>query len=181
LQTGVIDKIFKTKGYFFINGDDGNRYFCPEECIPREYRKYLWKGNKIKFEPSYNDARGLRTDVAEPDKIPSLNRAGSLPVKFKDKYIPFTKKDAEKFYGDNPVKLTGEIIEIHGGIKEKSYLLIKTNADRLFYGRITQIVDYMSVRKHIKEGIKVTFSPEYADNQDNYKFDFAKMIVIGSC
>lgn len=71
--------------YCFIDGDDGNTYFCHSESVvsKKDWKKYVWNGNRCSFsiEPPYDNGKLDRAINVEPIRMTNPQRVVEREIK----------------------------------------------------------------------------------------------------
>lgn len=63
---GIVIRFDRSRGYGFINGEDGQSYFVHQSNILMSGYRYLIEDQKVKFKPSQN-VKGL--EATEVEKV----------------------------------------------------------------------------------------------------------------
>ena len=87
-------------GFFFIEGEDGTRYFGHKKLMENKqrYDKYVWNGNGCEFEIGEPDERGPRAENIVPDHVrdPRWLERKQLSKEHKEREEANAWKKAEK-------------------------------------------------------------------------------------
>lgn len=180
---GTIDKVIRGK-YFFIIGEDGNRYFAAFEELERKGKKYIWKGNQVSFLPVTGPVEEDKTprarDVVPDDKRnPALDQMIPTLDSEKMKQKELKQSDAENAYATTHTWLEGTITDIKGGKDAlRAFCIVKGDRGEEFFAPFMEIIEYTKNRRNIKTGKRVMFIPKAPDAGSNGRRRVATRIVF---